>query len=176
MSGWNGETGEGPQCLAMVRGHEVLHHLDLDLRSRSGVGEVLRLYHHLTDCFYQEVACLHRLGFARRNLGFLLHHLPRNTVLLPTIWTPTLIISGAGTCAEVSTFVIIGHVATVSTILTDLALVVVPAIMLWNTQMKRSSKIQAFCLLSFASIASVITMVRIPYVNKFEAQTNLQCK
>lgn len=93
-----------------------------------------------------------------------------------SIWTPTLIISGAGTCAEVSTFVIIGHVATVSTILTDLALVVVPAIMLWNTQMKRSSKIQAFCLLSFASIASVITMVRIPYVNKFEAQTNLQCK
>ena len=84
MSGRDGETGEGPQCMAMVRGHEVLHHLDLDLRSRSGVGEVLRLHHHLTDCFYQEVACLHRLGSARRNLGFLLHHLPRDTTLLPT--------------------------------------------------------------------------------------------
>ncbi|KAF3001295.1 hypothetical protein E8E13_004815 [Curvularia kusanoi] len=102
-------------------------------------------------------------------LGTLLYCQPVNT-----IWTPALALSGEGKCAKVSTFVIIGHVATVSTIVTDLALVVVPAIMLWNTQMKRGSKIQAFCLLSFASIASIITMVRIPYVNKFEAQTNLQ--
>ncbi|KAF2027534.1 cytochrome P450 [Setomelanomma holmii] len=83
------------------------------------------------------------------------------------IWTPTLILSGEGTCAPVDTFVIIGHVATVSTIATDLALVVVPAIILWNTQMKRQAKLQAFGLLSFASVASIITMVRIPYVNKF---------
>lgn len=33
-----------------------------------------------------------------------------------------------------------------------MALVVVPAIILWNTQMKRQSKIQAFSLLSFASL------------------------
>lgn len=68
------------------------------------------------------------------------------------IWTPTLIISGEGTCAPVDTFVVIGHVATVSTIVTDLALVVVPAIMLWNTQMKKQAKLQAFGLLSFASV------------------------
>lgn len=91
-----------------------------------------------------------------------------------SIWTPTLILSGEGTCAPVGTFVIIGHVATVSTILTDLALVVVPAIILWNTQMKRQAKLQAFGLLSFASVASIITMVRIPYVNKFEAMKDLQ--
>jgi hypothetical protein len=92
------------------------------------------------------------------------------------IWTPTLILSGEGTCAPVSTLVIIGHVATVSTIATDLALVVVPAIILWNTQMKRQAKVQAFGLLSFASVASIITMVRIPYVNKFEGMTDLPCK
>ncbi|KAI8933401.1 hypothetical protein NX059_010016 [Plenodomus lindquistii] len=90
------------------------------------------------------------------------------------IWLPQLILSGEGTCASVATFVIIGHVATVSTIITDLALVVVPAIILWNTQMKKQAKLQAFGLLSFASIASIITMVRIPYVNKFEGMTNLQ--
>lgn len=84
-------------------------------------------------------------------LGTLLYCQPVNT-----IWTPALALSGEGKCAEVSTFVIIGHVATVSTIVTDLALVVVPAIMLWNTQMKRSSKIQAFCLLSFASMYVLI--------------------
>jgi hypothetical protein len=92
------------------------------------------------------------------------------------IWTPALVLSGKATCAPVDTFVIIGHVATVSTILTDLALVVVPAIILWNTQMKRQAKLQAFGLLSFASVASIITMVRIPYVNKFEAMVDLPCK
>ncbi|KAF2845047.1 hypothetical protein T440DRAFT_523023 [Plenodomus tracheiphilus IPT5] len=90
------------------------------------------------------------------------------------IWLPQLVISGEGTCASVDTFVIIGHVATVSTIVTDLALVVVPAIILWNTQMKKQAKLQAFGLLSFASVASIITMVRIPYVNKFEGLANLQ--
>ncbi|KAH8717022.1 hypothetical protein GQ44DRAFT_742103 [Phaeosphaeriaceae sp. PMI808] len=90
-----------------------------------------------------------------------------------SIWTPQLILSGKGTCAPVDTFVIIGHVATVSTILTDLALVVVPAIILWNTQMKKQAKLQAFGLLSFASVASIITMIRTPYVNKFEAMTAL---
>lgn len=104
-------------------------------------------------------------------LGTLLYCQP-----VRAIWTPTLILSGEGHCAPVDIFVVIGHVATVSTIATDLALVVVPAVMLWNTQMKRQSKIQAFGLLSFASIASVITMVRIPYVNKFEGGVNLQCK
>ncbi|KAF2829888.1 cytochrome P450 [Ophiobolus disseminans] len=90
-----------------------------------------------------------------------------------TIWTPQLILSGEGTCAPLATFVIIGHTATVSTIVTDLALVVLPAIMLWNTQMKRQAKLQAFGLLSFASVASIITMVRIPYVNKFEGMVDL---
>jgi hypothetical protein len=69
-----------------------------------------------------------------------------------TTGTPTLIISGEGKCASTETFLIIAHTATVSTILTDMALVVVPAIILWNTQMKRQAKIQAFGLLSFASL------------------------
>ena len=91
------------------------------------------------------------------------------------IWTPQLVVSGKGMCAPVSTLVVIGHVATVSTILTDMGLVVVPAVMLWNMQMKKQQKLQAFALLSFASVASVITMVRIPYINKFDAGQNLQC-
>jgi hypothetical protein len=92
------------------------------------------------------------------------------------IWNIQMVLSGKATCAPVETFVIIGHCATVSTIVTDLALVVVPAIILWNTQMKRQAKLQAFGLLSFASVASVITMVRIPYVNKFSGMTDLPCE
>ncbi|KAK1988214.1 hypothetical protein LZ30DRAFT_700019 [Colletotrichum cereale] len=90
------------------------------------------------------------------------------------MWTPSMLLSGEGTCGSVDVFVAIGHVATSSTIVTDLALVVVPAIILWKTQMKRQTKFQVFGLLSFASVASIITMVRIPYVNRFEAQMDLQ--
>jgi hypothetical protein len=85
-------------------------------------------------------------------IGTLLYCQPVNA-----IWTPMLVVTGKATCAPVKTFVVIGHCATVSTILTDLALVVVPAIILWNTQMKRQAKLQAFGLLSFASVASIIT-------------------
>lgn len=66
--------------------------------------------------------------------------------------TPSLLLSGEGHCASAETFLIIAHTATVSTILTDMALVVVPAIILKKSQMKRQSKLQAFGLLSFASL------------------------
>jgi hypothetical protein len=68
------------------------------------------------------------------------------------MWTPSLVIEGKGSCAPVDTFIIIAHTSTVTTIVTDLALVVVPAVILWNTQMKKQAKLQAFGLLSFASV------------------------
>ncbi|WQF86497.1 hypothetical protein CDEST_11511 [Colletotrichum destructivum] len=102
-------------------------------------------------------------------VGTLLYCQPVNA-----LWTPTMLISGEGKCGSVDVFVAIGHVATSSTIVTDLALVVVPAIILWGTQMKTQTKLQVFGLLSFASVASIITMVRIPYVNRFKAQQDLQ--
>jgi hypothetical protein len=104
-------------------------------------------------------------------IGTLLYCQPVNAM-----WNTMLVLTGKGKCAPVKTFIIIAHTATVSTILTDLALVVVPAIMLWNTQMKRQAKLQAFGLLSFASVASIITMVRIPYINEFSTMTDLPCE
>ncbi|KAJ0159760.1 hypothetical protein CTA2_9154 [Colletotrichum tanaceti] len=80
-------------------------------------------------------------------VGTLLYCQPVNA-----LWTPALLISGEGTCGSVDVFVAIGHVATSSTIVTDLALVVVPAIILWGTQMKTQTKLQVFGLLSFASV------------------------
>jgi hypothetical protein len=68
------------------------------------------------------------------------------------MWTPMMIMSGDGYCASTEVFIIIAHTATVSTILTDLALVVVPGVLLWETQMKRQAKFQAWALLSFASV------------------------
>lgn len=68
------------------------------------------------------------------------------------LWTPALLLSGEGTCGSPATFVAIGHVATSTTIVTDLALAVLPGWILWKTQMKRSTKFQVFGLLSFASM------------------------
>jgi hypothetical protein len=68
------------------------------------------------------------------------------------MWRIDLILSGQGECAPVSTFVAIGHVATSSTIVTDLALAILPGWILWNTQMKTQTKLQVFGLLSFASL------------------------
>ncbi|KAJ6444538.1 integral membrane protein [Purpureocillium lavendulum] len=90
------------------------------------------------------------------------------------IWDVSLLLSGEGTCAPASTFIALGQVATGTTIATDLGLVVVPALLLRRTQMKTQAKMQAFFLLSFASIASIITMVRIPYVNRFASPTDLK--
>jgi hypothetical protein len=56
-----------------------------------------------------------------------------------------------GTCASVDIFIVLGYVATVTTIITDAALVVVPAIILWDSRMQKKKKLQAFGLLSFAS-------------------------
>ncbi|CAI6336111.1 unnamed protein product [Periconia digitata] len=90
------------------------------------------------------------------------------------VWSPKLVLNGGGHCAPTETFIVIAHTATVSTILTDLALVVVPGVLLWETQMKRQAKLQAWALLSFASVASIITILRIPYINKFRQQQDLQ--
>lgn len=68
------------------------------------------------------------------------------------MWRIDLVLSGEGTCASVGTFVAIGHVATSSTIVTDMALAVLPGWILWNTQMKKQVKLQVFGLLSFASL------------------------
>ncbi|CRK24752.1 hypothetical protein BN1723_013378 [Verticillium longisporum] len=90
------------------------------------------------------------------------------------VWQPALILSGEAKCAPVETFIALGHVATSTTIVTDLALAVLPAVMLWKSQMKTQTKLQVFGLLSFASLASIITMVRIPYVNRFRVPVDLQ--
>lgn len=69
--------------MAVVGSHEVLHHLDLDICCRSGLGQVFCMHHHSTNRLNEEGAGLYRLGPPRRYLGFFLHHLPRHPALLP---------------------------------------------------------------------------------------------
>jgi hypothetical protein len=83
-------------------------------------------------------------------------------------WQPQLVDEGKAKCAPVVIFVALGYIATVCTIITDAALVVVPALLLWKTQMKLQAKLQVFGLLSFASTASLITIVRTPYLQYYD--------
>lgn len=91
-------------------------------------------------------------------------------------WRPYLVEQGAAWCAPTVIFIALGYIATVCTIVTDAVLVVVPALLLWRTQMTMQAKLQVLGLMSFASLASIITVVRIPYVQKYGGIENRHCE
>ncbi|KAH6656058.1 hypothetical protein BKA67DRAFT_254673 [Truncatella angustata] len=82
-------------------------------------------------------------------------------------WDTSLILEGKGTCASMDVMIALSQTATASTIVTDAACVALPAIMLWDMQMARRAKIGVFLLLSFASLASITTICRAPYISHY---------
>lgn len=91
-------------------------------------------------------------------------------------WKPYLVDQGHAWCAPTIIFIALGYIATVCTIVTDAVLVVVPALLLWKAQMSMQAKIQVMALMSFASLASIITIVRIPYVQKYGGVEDRHCE
>ncbi|KAI3551291.1 hypothetical protein CSPX01_01208 [Colletotrichum filicis] len=82
-------------------------------------------------------------------------------------WDTSIVLEGRGECSPVSSMLALSYTSTVSTIVTDLACAVLPAIILWQTQMKLSTKIMVSFVLSFGSFASVSTMIRTPYIDHY---------
>ncbi|KAK6226115.1 hypothetical protein QIS74_02162 [Colletotrichum tabaci] len=82
-------------------------------------------------------------------------------------WNQSLIAEGRGECSPMSAMLGLSYTSTASTIATDLACAVLPAIILWQTQMKLSTKIVVSTILSFGSLASISTMVRTPYIDHY---------
>ncbi|KAI1763612.1 hypothetical protein GGR53DRAFT_531365 [Hypoxylon sp. FL1150] len=82
-------------------------------------------------------------------------------------WKPELVLSGEAYCAPMELMIALSHTATGSTVATDLACAVLPGIILWNTQMNKRSKISAYVLLSFASTASIVTIIRAFYITHY---------
>lgn len=92
-------------------------------------------------------------------------------------WNTALILEGKGSCASMEVMIALSHTATASTIITDAACVVLPGIMLWDIQMKKKAKLGVFALLSFASLASITTICRAPYIQHYaNPLDNLMCK
>lgn len=59
--------------------------------------------------------------------------------------------TGVGSCASMSAMVALSYTSTGATIFTDLALAVLPGIMIWKT-LKTQRKVAVFILLSFGSV------------------------
>ncbi|KAJ3939227.1 uncharacterized protein N0V96_010673 [Colletotrichum fioriniae] len=70
-------------------------------------------------------------------------------------WDTSIVLEGRGECSPVSSMLALSYTSTVSTIVTDLACAVLPAIILWQTQMKLSTKIMVSFVLSFVHIANI---------------------
>lgn len=66
----------------------------------------------------------------------------------------------SGTCSTTLTYAAVTYTITATALFTDLAIVVLNASVLWKTMMPRSSKIQVFGFMSFASLASIFCIVR----------------
>lgn len=66
-------------------------------------------------------------------------------------WDKGLIQAGEGQCAAEAVFVALGFIASFATIAVDAALVVIPAMVLWKTNMSRNAKLQVFGMLSVGS-------------------------
>ncbi|WYZ34043.1 hypothetical protein EsH8_I_000319 [Colletotrichum jinshuiense] len=82
-------------------------------------------------------------------------------------WDASIIAEGRGECSSVTAMLGLSYTSTASTIATDLACAVLPAIILWQTQMKLSTKIMVSTILSFGSFASISTMIRTPYIDHY---------
>ncbi|KAK1996009.1 hypothetical protein LX36DRAFT_638740 [Colletotrichum falcatum] len=67
-------------------------------------------------------------------------------------WNQSLIKEGRGECSSVKAMLALSYTSTAATIATDLACAVLPAIILWQTQMKLSTKIVVSTILSFGSL------------------------
>ncbi|QSZ31439.1 hypothetical protein DSL72_001004 [Monilinia vaccinii-corymbosi] len=79
-------------------------------------------------------------------------------------WDGLLLEEGKGKCEGMDVIVALSYTSMVCTILTDTAFALFPGVMLYKSQMPLARKIQVGLLLSFASVASICTIIRIPYI------------
>ncbi|KAJ3540334.1 hypothetical protein NM208_g5108 [Fusarium decemcellulare] len=77
---------------------------------------------------------------------------------LPSTWT------GEGKCAAPATLAILSYFVSASSLVTDLVCAVLPGFMLYKTQMKTATKVSISFVLGLGAIASVATIVRMPYI------------
>ncbi|KAL7619640.1 hypothetical protein AAE478_010181 [Parahypoxylon ruwenzoriense] len=83
------------------------------------------------------------------------------------IWDTRLIADGEAMCAPRFAILGISYTTAAATMATDVACAILPAVILWKTQLELKTKILVSLLLSFGSFASICTIIRMPYVRYY---------
>ncbi|SPJ70480.1 related to integral membrane protein PTH11 [Fusarium torulosum] len=86
---------------------------------------------------------------------------------LAASWDPSL-----GTCMDQSILVILTYVVSGMNILIDWSVAIVPVIILWDVQMHRTLKIMANLVMGIGALASVATIIRLPYSAAYSKPAN----
>lgn len=67
-------------------------------------------------------------------------------------WNSNLVLEGKAVCGSQVVLIVVSHILTAASIVTDAGCTILPGIMLWKMQMHRTSKLEVFALLSIASV------------------------
>ncbi|KAI1653393.1 hypothetical protein F4813DRAFT_393708 [Daldinia decipiens] len=82
------------------------------------------------------------------------------------IWDKRLLVDGRATCKDKDNMLVIIYTTAIITVATDVACTVLPAVMMWNTQLKLK-KLLISLLLLFGLLASVCTVIRVSDIKQF---------
>lgn len=75
-----------------------------------------------------------------------------------------------GSCFSGTVIEVLVYMLTAITSISDLVCVIIPGIIFWNSTLNRQKKIMAWMLLSLGLLASIATLVRLPFVPYFPAK------
>ncbi|KAF4990339.1 hypothetical protein FDECE_14415 [Fusarium decemcellulare] len=72
-----------------------------------------------------------------------------------------------GTCVTPVFIMALGYIVSSVAVITDLIVAVLPIFMLWDSRMKMATKVSVGVILGLASLASLCTIIRFPYVKYY---------
>lgn len=90
----------------------------------------------------------------------------------PSEYFWTRLTGGEGSCLDTSIIVAVTYGYSAVTCAGDLVFSILPALLVWSLQMGRKEKTAVILILSMGAIASVATIIRIPYVHTLSDQND----
>ncbi|KPM36433.1 hypothetical protein AK830_g10134 [Neonectria ditissima] len=83
-------------------------------------------------------------------------------------WNPAL-----GTCIDQSIIIALTYAVSAVNIVTDWSVAIIPVFILWNLQMRKTLKKMVALVLGLGVLASIATIIRMPYSSVYSHTTNL---
>ncbi|UPK97749.1 hypothetical protein LCI18_008684 [Fusarium solani-melongenae] len=80
--------------------------------------------------------------------------------------------TGQGKCISVDVIIIPTYVFSAANILVDWVVAILPAFIVWNLQLRRKLKLLSFGILGVGVLASIATIIRMPYIPSYAAKSD----